>query len=135
MAFNYNPACITARDQVRLLCTDTDVLGGAPAQYFQDTEIDFFLTAMSSSVLRAAALALYTIAAQEVLLMKRIRLLDISTDGPAEATALRALADTYQEKAALAEAADAGGTFDYAEMVTDEATAEERRNKEYLRSG
>ena len=135
MAFNYNPACATARDQVRLLCTDTDVLGGAPAQYFQDTEIDFFLTAMSSSVLRAAALALYTIAAQEVLLMKRIRLLDISTDGPAEATALRALADTYQEKAALAEAADAGGTFDYAEMVTDEFTAEERRNKEYLRSG
>ena len=135
MAFTYNSACVTARDQVRLLCTDTDVAGGAPAQYFQDTEIDFFLTAMSSSVLRAAALALYTIAAQEVLLMKRIRLLDISTDGPAEATALRALADTYQEKAALAEAADAGGTFDYAEMVTDEATAEERRNKEYLRSG
>ena len=135
MAFTYNSACVTARDQVRLLCTDTDVAGGADAQYFQDTEIDFFLTAMSSSVLRAAALALYTIAAQEVLLMKRIRLLDISTDGPAEATALRALADTYQEKAALAEAADAGGTFDYAEIVTDEFTAEERIIKEYLRSG
>lgn len=135
MAFTYNSACVTARDQVRLLCTDTDVAGGAPAQYFQDTEIDFFLTAMSSSVLRAAALALYTIAAQEVLLMKRIRLLDLSTDGPAEAAALRELADVYQEKATLAEAADGGGTFDYAEMVVDEATAEERRNKEYLRSG
>ena len=133
MAFTYNVA--TTRGQVRLLCTDTDVAGGAPAQYFQDDEIDFFLTAMSGSVLRAAAIALLTIAAQEVLLMKRIRLLDLQTDGPAEAEALRALADRYQEKADLAEAADAGGTFDYAEMVVDEFTAEERRNKEYLRSG
>ena len=133
MAFTYD--ITTDRGRVRLLCTDTDVAGGAPAQYFQDDEIDFFLTAMSGSVLRAAAIALLTIAAQEVLLMKRIRLLDLSTDGPAEARALRELADVYQEKATLAEAADAGGTFDYAEMVTDEFTAEERRNKEYLRSG
>ena len=65
MAFTYD--ITTDRGRVRLLCTDTDDTIGAPAQYFQDSEIDFFLTAMSSSVLRAAALALYTIAAQEVL--------------------------------------------------------------------
>ena len=133
MAFTYD--ITTDRGRVRLLCTDTDVAGGADAQYFEDAEIDYFLTAMSSNILRAAALALYTIAAQEVLLMKRIRLLDLQTDGPAEAEALRKLADTYQEKADLAEATEAAGTFDYAEMVVDTFTAEERRNKEYLRSG
>jgi len=133
MAFTYD--ITTNRGKTRLLCTDTDVAGGADAQYFEDAEIDFFLTAMGNNILRAAALALYTIAAQEVLLMKRIRLLDLSTDGPAEAKALKELADTYQEKAALAEAEEGGGTFDYGEMVTDGFTAEERRNKEALRSG
>lgn len=135
MAFTYNPACVAARDQVRVLCTDTDVAGGADAQYFQDSEIDFFLVLMTNNVLRAAAIALLTIAAQETLLMKRIRLLDLHTDGPAEAKALRELAAVYQEKATLAEAAEAGGTFDYAEMVVDAFTARERLAKEALRSG
>ena len=133
MAFTYNVA--TLRGQVRLLCTDTDDSVGAPVQFFQDDEIDFFLTLMTNNVLRAAAMALLTIAAQETLLMKRIKLLDLHTDGPAEARALRELADVYQEKATLAEAAEAGGTFDYAEMVVDSFTARERLAKEALRSG
>ena len=135
MAFTYDPLLPTDRDKVRLLCTDTDVVGGAPAQFFQDTEIDFFLTEMGGNRLRAAAIALLTIAAQEVLLMKRIKLLDLHTDGPAEAAALRELADTYQEKADLVDMLDGEGTFDYAEMVVDGFTAEEKRNKEALRSG
>lgn len=135
MAFTYDPLCPTNRDKVRLLCTDTDVAGGATCQFFQDGEIDTFLTLMTNNVLRAAAIALLTIAAQEVLLLKRIKLLDLHTDGPAEAAALRELAKMYQEKADLAEAAEAGGTFDYAEMVVDVFTARERRDKEALRSG
>jgi len=102
---------------------------------FQDGEIDTFLTLMGSNVLRAAAVALFTIAAQEVLLMKRIKLLELTTDGPAEADALRRLALEYQEKADLAEAAEAGGAFDYAEMVVDEFTYRERLDKEALRGG
>jgi hypothetical protein len=133
MAFTYNVA--TDRGKVRLLCTDTDEAGGADAQFFQDDEIDVFLDLMGSNILRAAAVALLTIAAQEVLLMKRITLLDLSTDGPAEAAALRELANTYQEKADLAEASEVGGAFDYAEMVVDEFTARERLEKEALRSG
>ena len=133
MAFTYNVA--TDRGKVRLLCTDTDVAGGADAQYFQDDEIDYFLVAMGNNILRAAAIALLTIAAQEVLLMKRIKLLDLHTDGPAEADALRELAAVYQEKADLAEAQEAGGAFDYAEMVVDAFTARERLDKELLRSG
>lgn len=133
MAFTYNVA--TDRGKVRLLCTDTDVAGGADAQFFQDDEIQFFLDLMGGNLLRAAAMALLTIAAQETLLMKRIRLLDLHTDGPAEAAALRELADTYQEKADLMEAAEGDGAFDYAEMVYDEFTARERLEKEALRSG
>jgi len=129
MPFMYDVT--TDRGKVRLLCTDTD----STYQLFQDVEIDYFLTLMGNNILRAAAMALLTIAAQETLLMKRIRLLDLSTDGPAEAAALRALAESYQEKADLAEAAEVGGTFDYAEMVVDEFTARERLDKEALRSG
>ena len=133
MAFTYNVA--TDRGKVRLYCTDTDVAGGADAQFFQDDEIDVFLAEMSGNILRAAAMGLLVIAAQETLLMKRIKLLDLHTDGPAEARALRELAEVYQEKADLAEAAEAGGTFDYAEMVVDPFTARERLAKEALRSG
>jgi predicted deacylase len=129
VAFTYNIA--TDRGKVRLLCTDTD----AAYPLFEDDEIDYFFTLMGNNHLRAAAVALLTIAAQETLLMKRIKLLDLHTDGPAEAAALRALAADYQEKADLAEAADVGGTFDYAEMVVDIFTARERIDKEALRSG
>lgn len=129
MAFTYNVA--TDRGKVRLLCTDTD----AAYPLFEDDEIDYFLVLMSNNHLRAAAVALLTIAAQEVLLMKRIRLLDLQTDGPAEAAALRELAAMYQEKADLQEDATIGGAFDYTELVYDVFTARERLAKEALRSG
>ena len=129
MPFTYDVS--TDRGKVRLLCTDTD--GVNPL--FQDDEIDTFLSLMGSNILRTAAVALFTIAAQEVLLMKRIKLLELTTDGPAEADALRRLALEYQEKADLAEAAEAGGAFDYAEMVVDEFTYRERLDKEALRGG
>ena len=131
MPCTYDPLCPTNRDKVRLLCTDTDCANAM----FQDGEIDTFLTLMGSNVLRAAAVALFTIAAQEVLLMKRIKLLELTTDGPAEADALRRLALEYQEKADLAEAAEAGGAFDIAELVVDDFTYRERLDKESLRAG
>lgn len=129
MAFTYD--ITTDRGKVRLLCTDTD----AAYQLFQDAEIDYFLALFGSNCLRAAAIALLTIAAQETLLMKRIKLLDLQTDGPAEAAALRELANVYQEKADLAESLEGAGTFDYAEMVVDPFTAREKRDKEALRGG
>lgn len=129
MAFTYNVA--TPRGQVRLLCTDTD----DAYPLFEDDEIDYFLTLMAGNTLRAAAVALLTLGAQENMLMKRIRLLDLQTDGPAQAAEFRALALAYQEKADLAEAGEPGGSFDYAEMVLDPFTAREKRNKEALRNG
>lgn len=129
MAYTYDVT--TDRGQVRLLCTDTDALN----PIFEDNEIDAFLTMMSSNVLRAAALALFTIAGQEVLLLKVVKLLELQTDGAKVADSLRALALEYQEKADLAEAGEEGGSFDYAEMVVDDFTARERLDKEALRSG
>ena len=121
----------TDRGKVRLLITDRD----AANEIFNDDEIDAFLSMMSGNVLRAAATALYQIAASEVLLLKVIRLLEITTDGAKVADSLRALADSYQEKADLAEAGEVGGAFDYAEMVVDEFTYWERLVKEELRAG
>lgn len=129
MAFTYDPLCPTNRDTVRLLCTDTD----ATYPLFQDGEIDRYLTLMGNNVLRAAAMALLTLGAQENMLMKRIRLLDLQTDGPAQAAEFRALAEAYQEKANLIEAQDPDGTWDWAEMVLDPFTAREKRDKEALR--
>ena len=121
----------TDRGKVRLLITDRD----AAHEIFNDDEIDAFLSMMSNNVLRAAAVALFQIAANEVLLLKVIKLLELSTDGASAANALRQLAKEYQEKADLAEAGDAGGSFDYAELVYDDFSYRERLEKEALRAG
>ena len=128
MAFTYDPT--TDRGFVRLLITDTD----AANEIFDDAEIDAFLS-RTSNVFRAAAMALFQIAASEVLLLKVIKLLEIQTDGAKVATALKELALEYQEKADLTEAGEAGGSFDYAEMVVDDFSYRERLAKEALRAG
>ena len=114
MSFTYDTT--TSRGRVRLLITDTD----SESYLFEDAEIDAFLAlAPESSVHRAAAQALEVIACSEVLVQKRIKLLDLSTDGPAEAKELRELAASYRQQADQIEAAEEGGAFDIAEMPID----------------
>lgn len=81
------------RDLVRLLIADTD----APNQIFTDAQLDQFLT-LETYVKLAAAQALDTIASNEALVSKKIRTLDLQTDGPAVATALHAQADSLREQ-------------------------------------
>ncbi len=96
------------KDNVRLLITDVD----SAHPIFTDEEINAYLALQSNNVWYAAATALLTIAASETLTQKRIKLLDLSTDGPAEAEALRKLAAEYKATG------DTLGTgFDYAELV------------------
>lgn len=128
MAFTYDLA--TDRGKVRLLCTDTE----SSAALFTDDEIDAFLT-LDSNVKRAAATVLERIAVSEVLIQKRIKLLDLQTDGPAEAEALRKLAASLRARADIDEADDADGLFDWAEMVVDPFSARERLWNEALRNG
>lgn len=127
MPFTYDDT--TDRGKVRLLCTDVD----STDPCFQDSEIDAFLSLASNSVFKATALALMSIAVNEALVSKRIKLLDLTTDGPAVAKALNEKAKEYM---ALAEAADiaASGGFDIAEMVQDQFTYYSKLIKESLRS-
>ena len=119
MVFTYSVA--TDRGQVRLLIFDTDTVTVAN-QLFQDDEIDAFLS-MEGSVKTAAALALETIAVQEVLIQKVVRNMDLQTDGAR-------VAEQLLKRAAVLREQDAtnpdGDDFDWAEMVTDQFSYRQR---------
>lgn len=85
----------TSEAQVRLLISDID----DAEQLFGDEAIEAFLALEGGSIYQAAATALITLAVNETLVQKRIEMLDLKTDGPAEADALRALAVEYRKKA------------------------------------
>lgn len=83
-----------------------------------DDDIDAILGFNADNIRRSAADALDTIASSEALIQKRIELLDLKTDGPAVANALRQHARNLREmEADLAEEDD--DLFDYAEMALD----------------
>lgn len=124
--FTYDPS--TPAGRVRLLATDTD----ADHAIFQDDEIDAFLAMESDSIKRAAATALDQIASSEALIQKRIKLLDLQTDGPAVATELRKHAAELRKQA---DGEETTGAFDYAEMVVNPFSARERLWNQRLRSG
>lgn len=96
-----------------------------------DTDIQTFLDLNDANVRYAAADALETIASNEALVQKKITSLDVSTDGPAVAKALRDHAKNLREQAAFSE--DAAGAIDWAEMVFDDFTYREKLSKEGLR--
>lgn len=105
--------------KVRLLIGDID----DSERIFTTPAINAFISmALGNNIKRAAAQALLTIAVNEVLVQKRIKLLDLSTDGPAEAEALRALA---KELMAQADNEEIDGAFDWAEMVNTTAQYDE----------
>jgi hypothetical protein len=113
--------------QVRLLISDID----EDQPIFADPAIETFIgLAAGNHVKRAAALALRTIAANEVLVQKRIRTLDLSTDGPAQAKELRALADDLERQA---DDEEVDGAFDWAEWVTSPAQFRNRIYQEAAR--
>lgn len=92
--------------KVRLLISDIDL----SAPIFNDASVEAFLEMAAGNVKRAAASALMVIAVNETLVQRRIRLLDLTTDGPAEAEALRKLAGQYRAEADE-EAATATGSI------------------------
>jgi hypothetical protein len=115
--------------KVRLLISDID----DASQIFNDQAISAFLSmALDGNVKRAAAQALLVMASNEVLVQKKIRILDLSTDGPAEAEALRKLALQLREEADLEEI---DGAFDWAEQINTPAQYREFLYKDGLRNG
>ena len=119
MAFSYDPT--TPEGKVRLLCTDSV----EAYEIFSDADITAFMSIEGSNVRKSAALALETIASSEVLVQKRIKLLELSTDGPAES---KALLERSRMLRAQADADDADGTsmIDWAEMNLDTFSVRER---------
>lgn len=112
----------TAIGKVRLLIPDN-----RPDSYvFEDDELVAFLSLEGDSVRRAAAMALETIAADETLVLKAVRLLDIQTDGPKVADSLLKRAKLLREQAEIDDAVAGNGAFDIAEQVYDSFGARQR---------
>lgn len=112
----------TAIGKVRLLVPDN-----RPDSYvFEDDELVAFLSLEGDSVRRAAAMALETIAADEALVLKAVRLLDIQTDGPKVADSLLKRAKLLREQAEIDDAVAGNGAFDIAEQVYDSFGARQR---------
>lgn len=119
MAFTYDLAVLPDVSRVRLLISDVN-----PLDYlFEDAEIETFLDLDGGNVVLAAARSLEVIAANEVMVQKRIKILDLSTDGPAEAKALLEVAqrfrDTWESAVADSEEAD----FEIVSLAVNEFTA------------
>lgn len=108
MAFTYD--LTTDRGKVRLLIPDRS----EATMFFSDAEIDAFLV-LETGVQRATALALETMASDQAMVLKVIRVLDLTTDGRAVSQALLERAAKLRTQAAEAEAAEDGGAFDIAE--------------------
>lgn len=127
------------QNAVRLLCMDTN----QDTPIFQDEEIQIFLQLKSSqgiyqsgqanptgrpipapvqvySIYSAAALALYSMAANKAYLSSISRILDVELDPSRAQKALKALADSYMELE------DNAGHFAIAEMVNNNWDAKER---------
>jgi len=122
MAFTYIVS--TDRGRVRMLCTDRDETN----PIFEDDEIDAFLAIEDESVRLAAALALETIASDQVLVLKVVKTLDTTTDGAAVADAI------LKRAASLRQAeADAPGGFAISENVYDQCSQRERWIKDAMR--
>lgn len=97
MTESYEPDGTEAND-LRLLISD--VGGQTGTQFiFSDEEVARFLAHRGGNVERAAALALRTIAANENLTSKRIKFLELETDGPAVAKELLSAAKALEDSA------------------------------------
>jgi len=120
MSFTYDTK--TNRGKVRLIIADQD----ATDPMFDDDEIDAFLS-INSDIRLAAAYALGTMATNQVMVLKVIKLLDLTTDGAKVSDALRRLAKDLRDQVANEYA------FDIAEMIDNQFSVREFWLKEALR--
>ncbi|MEE9401253.1 MAG: hypothetical protein V3V32_04460 [Dehalococcoidia bacterium] len=130
MAFTYDVT--TDRGRVRLLIPDRKAGVYLTDYLFEDIEIDAFLNVEAGSIKRGAAMGLEIIASDNAMVLKVIRLLDLTTDGAKTSDALLARAKLLRKQADDEEVV---GAFDIAEQVVDDFTYRERLRKEALRSG
>lgn len=108
MAFTFDPT--TDRGMVRLIIGDT----AEATAIFEDASIDAFLAlADDGEVKLAAAVALDTMASNQALLLKKVKVGEISTDGPAVAKSLREHAQSLRDEVLNG---GVGGAFEVVEF-------------------
>jgi hypothetical protein len=112
--------------RARLLVPDRD----EASPLFTDEELAVFLS-IETGVKRAAALALETAASDQALVLKVMKVGDLTTDGAKVSDAL--LKRAAQLRAQADREDDADGGFDIAELVVDDFSARERLAGEVLR--
>lgn len=84
----------TPTELVRLLMTDTDEM----EPIFSDEEVGSFLALTDNEILLAAAMGLDTMASSNALVLKKVNLMGVETDGPAVAAALRSQAASLRKQ-------------------------------------
>ena len=124
MAFTYDLTNNVGK--VRMLVPDRVT----PGHIFEDDEITAMLTIEGNVVKLSAALALETIASDTAMVLKVIRLLDLTTDGAKTSDALLKRAALLREQA---EAEDVEGAFDWAEMIVNDFSYREFAFNDALR--
>ena len=115
MAFTYTLG--TDVGTIRLLIPDRVDSG----HIFEDDELTGYMT-LEGDVRSAAACALETIASDQALTLKVMHLLDVTTDGAKLSDALLKRAALLRQQAANNVA---GGSFDWAEQITNDFGARE----------
>lgn len=133
MAFTY--VLGTNTGMVRLLIPDRE----AAEYFFEDEEIAAIWGAQIGATdqvknLRTAATCLEIMASDEAYTLKVVRLLDLTTNGPATAAELRARAAKLAAQADDLESANVAD-FDWAEWVVNDFSGRERLDAEALRDG
>jgi len=115
--------------KVRLLIPDRE-----PSEHvFHDADI-LALLEIEDGIKRTTALALETIASDNAMTLKVIRLLDLSTDGAKVSDALLKRAQALRDQADVEDESGEMG-FEVAEMVYDDFSFREKIAKEAERSG
>ena len=133
MAFTY--VLGTNTGMVRLLIPDRELT----EYFFEDEEIAAIWGAQIGATdqiknLRAAATCLEIMASDEAYTLKVVKLLDLTTNGPATAAELRARAAKLAAQADDLESASVAD-FDWAEWVVNDFSGRERLDAEALRDG
>lgn len=127
MSFSYDVS--TDVGKVRMLIPDRDY----DNKFFDNEELTAMLLMEGSNAKAAAALALETMASDQAMVLKVIRVLDLTTDGQKTSQALLERAALLRAQAALDDEAEEGGAFDVAEVVYDNFSYRNRLVNEVLR--
>lgn len=124
MTFTTDPT--TVYGQLRLLTTDRDPNN----PIYQDAEYDAFLVLENNVTKLAAALALESIAVDQVLVLKVMTSLGLTTNGAAVAKSLMDRAQMLRDSVN-----DVGDLWDYAELALTPWQARDIVLNQALRSG